>query len=284
MIVVYIFFHVVSSFTGKFVKKRHQNVALNRLLWDQKIQLWQLFLGFMFLFCMFLCLVCFGWGTYCWQGSSECEGDAIHATSISMNSLQTVFCQLHNRMFCLIFSSRMWLPCITRSLCWKLFLDLYIDIFQCPLHVLLYDWFFYSGQREKESCLEWSHQGTLFCMYCMCCMFFWCFLFYSRNWKSWAKKSTSSRRFAFFLNVCDHETKIFCWELCAARRRKIFLHWMQSMSRCAFGHAFCVKKNTFSHVFIAIQGAWRYLQVEGCFLSIGIEFHISLAFIFFLYI
>lgn len=28
----------------------------------------------------------------------------------------------------------------------------------------------------------------------------------------------------FFLNVCDHETKIFCWELCAARRRKIFLH------------------------------------------------------------
>lgn len=209
MIVVYIFFHVVSSFTGKFVKKRHQNVALNRLLWDQKIQLWQLFLGFMFLFCMFLCLVCFGWGTYCWQGSSECEGDAIHATSISMNSLQTVFCQLHNRMFCLVFSSRMWLPCITRSLCWKLFLDLYIDIFQCPLHVLLYDWFFYSGQREKESCLEWSHQGTLFCMYCMCCMFFWCFLFYSRNWKSWAKKSTSSRRFAFFFECLWSRNKNF---------------------------------------------------------------------------
>lgn len=186
------------------------------------------------------------------------------------------FCQLHKRMFCLIFSSRMWQPCIRRSLCWKLFLDLCIDIFQCPLHVLL---FFYSGQREKESCLEWSQQGTLFCMYCMCCMFFLCFLFYSRKWKSWAKKSTSWRRFLFFLNVCDQETKSWYWELCAARRSKIFRHWIKIMSRCAFGHSFCVKKKIYFHLlqFKELEGIYK-LKAVSCLKELNFIFHLHLHF------
>ena len=73
-------------------------------------------------------------------------------------------------MFCLIFSSRMWLPCIRRSLCWKLFLDLCIDIFQCPLHVLLY--FFIEDKEKKKAALNDRTRVPCFaCIACVACFF-----------------------------------------------------------------------------------------------------------------
>lgn len=186
------------------------------------------------------------------------------------------FCQLHKRMFCLIFSSRMWQPCIRRSLCWKLFLDLCIDIFQCPLHVLL---FFYSGQREKESCLEWSQQGTLFCMYCMCCMFFWCFLFYSRKWKSWAKKSTSWRRFLFFWMSVIKKQKVDIGNCVLPGEAKSFDIESRLCQGVLLDILFVSKKKIYFHLlqFKELEGIYK-LKAVSCLKELNFIFHLHLHF------
>ena len=108
-------------------------------------------------------------------------------------------------MFCLIFSSRMWLPCIRRSLCLKLFLDLCIDIFQCPLHVLLY--FFIEDKEKKKAALNDRTRVPCFaCIAYVACFFDVSFFF--QEVKELGKEVDKLKKVSFFLNVCDHETRI----------------------------------------------------------------------------
>ena len=137
---------------------------------------------------------------------------------------------------------------------------------------------FYSGQREKESCIEWSLQGALFCMFCMYCMFFWCFLFHSRSWMSWAKKWTSSRRFPFFWVSMITKQKFSIGNYVLPGKGKPLCIEGRLCQGVLFNIFLCAKKHYF-HVLVAIQGAWWCLPVEVCFLSRVIELHVSLAII-----
>ena len=139
-----------------------------------------------------------------------------------MNLLQILFRQLRNIMFCLIFSSRMWLPCIRRSLCWKLFLGFFIDILQCQLHVLLYD--FFSQDKEKKR-VALNDRTRVPCFACFACFaFFLMFPLSFQELKEMGKELDKLKKVSFCLGVYDHSTKFLYWELYVARRRKTSLH------------------------------------------------------------
>ena len=84
--------------------------------------------------------------------------------------------------------------------------------------------FFIQDKEKKKAALNDRTRVPCFaCIACVACFFDVSF-FIPGIERVGQRSRQAQEGLLFFLNVCDHETKIFCWELCAARRRKIFLH------------------------------------------------------------
>lgn len=219
-------------------------------------------------------------GTCGWQAvRSCCEGYSFvePCTSILLKFIADCLCQLRARMFCMIFDSRIWPLCTRRLLCWKLLLGwwIYIYIYISVHYMFFCKMVFTQDKEKKKSALNDRTRVPCFsCFFMFWTCFFLMFLLHSGKSRSWAERSNSSSRFLFFWCMITKPKNSFgnCvlqgqhWKGCFERWLSqgvvldIWVFWNNLI---------------FFDVIAKIQGAGWCLQVEVCFLSIGIELHVS---------
>ena len=101
---------------------------------------------------------------------------------------------------------------------------------------------FYWGQREKESCIEWSLQGGLFCMFCMYCIFFWCFLWSFQELKELGKELDKLKKVSFFLVSMITKHNFYIGNCVLPGEGKPLCIECKIMSRCDLSCFLCEKK------------------------------------------
>lgn len=272
---------MVSSLTAKHAKKGTcWASACISSSWPKTWRCSTCFLASCFLFCMFLFLVLI-------QAPAAGKQSAVAVKAIPssspapvsyLNSLQTVCVNCVPECFAwfLIQGYGLFAPedCYVGS-CYLVDEFIYIYIYISVHYMFFCKMVFTQDKEKKKSALNDRTRVPCFsCFFMFWTCFFLMFLLHSGKSRSWAERSNSSSRFLFFWCMITKPKNSFgnCvlqgqhWKGCFERWLSqgvvldIWVFWNNLI---------------FFDVIAKIQGAGWCLQVEVCFLSIGIELHVS---------